>query len=130
MKLSKTLLIIEDDETQLSELGYAMSFKFEVVHMVSCKERAIEVFNANKPDVIITDMIMPENETFEMVRYMRNCNSELSVIFLSGYSPSTYANELVDIVNHRYYTKPLDIFNFFDEIDQIIEQNEKKNPTH
>lgn len=119
------ILIVEDDkkisriiELQLNHAG------FETVKAFNGRE-AIDVFN-NTPDIglVLLDIMLPQFNGYEVLKYIRERSPELPVIFL------TAKDDTGDVVNglnlgaDDYITKPF----IFDELLARIKANLRKKP--
>ncbi len=100
------ILIVEDEETvrqvtedMLSTLGYnVVSFKNGV--------EALDFYikNVNKISAIITDVTMPGMGGIELAKKIRKINSNIKIIFSSGYS-----SKINELQNELYIKKPFSL---------------------
>jgi DNA-binding response OmpR family regulator len=81
------ILVIEDDpgmrdilEETLTPAGH------EVWSAVNGKE-GVALFHAHPADLVITDLLMPEQEGLETIRELRSVSSSLKIIAISGAAP-------------------------------------------
>jgi YesN/AraC family two-component response regulator len=78
------ILIIEDD-TRVRET-YCLILEqagYEVVTATDGKE-GMRVFREKSPDLVITDIIMPEKEGLEVIRELKRDFPEVKIIAISG----------------------------------------------
>jgi len=83
--MAKTILVIEDDpeiirllEARLVESG------FNVLKAMNGVD-ALTIFNENKPDLAIIDLILPNKSGFEVIEEIRiKIKSEMPIIVLSN----------------------------------------------
>ncbi len=81
----KRILLVDDDAG--IQLLYREEFEeegFEVVSAVNGEE-ALELFEAQSPDLVILDINMPGMNGIEVLRRMKEINAELPVILCSAY---------------------------------------------
>jgi DNA-binding response OmpR family regulator len=78
------ILLIEDDqlvantiEVVLMKAGYA------VTHAVNGSD-GLAKFKANPPDLVITDIVMPDKEGIETIQDLRALTRDLPIIAISG----------------------------------------------
>lgn len=83
---------------------------------------ALQELAFNQPDVIITDIKMPEINGLDMVARMRETKNNTNIIILSGYSDFAFAQRAIELGVVRYLTKPTNI----KELIQLLEQLELK----
>jgi len=130
---SKKFLIVEDDK-QISEIISRI-----------CKEEGGEARSVNepslfvpeyaefKPDIIILDIIMPEMDGFEIIRYLSENRSQAKIIILSGQESYRHMAEKmaasldVNIVDN--IPKPFRIANVRHTIQSLSDQKPYKTAT-
>lgn len=105
MEEKKTILIVEDDKyiihfllVSLKEEGYGC------IVAKSVKE-AISLFYANKPDLMILDLGLPDGDGTEVVRSVREI-SDMPVIVVSARQEEEEKIQLLDAGADDYVTKP------------------------
>ena len=80
----KKVLLIDDDELVVYALNKYLSRKgFEVITLNSGK-KAIATYKSFQPDIIITDIIMPEVEGIELISEIRRIDTNIPIIAISG----------------------------------------------
>ncbi len=81
----KKILLVDDEEG--IQLLYREEFESEGYRVESAMngEEALEKFKAVTPDLVILDINMPGMSGIEVLRQMKEINSELPVILCSAY---------------------------------------------
>ena len=94
----KRILLVDDEEG--IQLLYREEFEDEGFEVISAYngEEALEKFSSESPDLVILDINMPGMSGIEVLRRMKELNSELPVILSSAYQEykqdfSTWASE-------------------------------------
>jgi CheY-like chemotaxis protein len=80
-------VLVVDDETDfrifiaaaLHELGYDM-------HSAETAADAIDILKRNKIDLLITDVIMPKVNGYQLAEHAYEMNPRLKILFISGYA--------------------------------------------
>ena len=81
--MAKLLIIDDDDDTlQLLHLNLVAA-GHEAVELSSGKH-LVETLKEEKPDVVITDIYMPDVDGVEILTNIRESHSDLPVIVISG----------------------------------------------
>ncbi len=82
--MKRTVLVVDDDsgvlkmtEIMLSDAGY------NVIVTASARE-GLEMLQAQKVDLIITDIIMPEMEGIELITQLKQDHPSLPIMAISG----------------------------------------------
>lgn len=120
------LIIVEDEEIVRSGLKNGTDWcglGFEVVGTASNGIEALELVNNTEPDVVLTDIRMPDMDGIELMRILKHRNPEVEIVILSGYSDFEYARSAVKYDAFAYLTKPIDEVEFirtFKEVKQKI----------
>ncbi len=108
----KKILIIDDEPvirimlTQLFEKN-----NYEVLE-ASDGNIGIALFKKHKPDLVITDLIMPEKEGLETIREIRESDQNIKIIAISGggtVNSETYLQAAEKLGAQYSFEKPLKI---------------------
>jgi signal transduction histidine kinase/ActR/RegA family two-component response regulator len=84
-EIKARVLVIDDDENIRSVVGDILSFLgHEVIPAVSGEE-GVELFKADKFDLVITDLGMPGISGWEVARLCKSINPAIPVILISGW---------------------------------------------
>ncbi len=79
-----TILIIDDEKSILSFLKERlMDEGFNVLIATNGKE-GMNLFNDNKVDLVITDIIMPDKDGFETIIELKRICPDIKIIAISG----------------------------------------------
>ena len=127
IKIMKKVLVVDDDQILRQVLVNSLEQKgYQIVSAGSGKE-ALEKFSQDVPDIIISDISMPEMDGFEFCRQLRSQISGklIPFIFLSA------KNELEDrIQGHTigadsYLTKPFEMKELLANMESLIERSRR-----
>ena len=77
------ILIADDDATCRTVVSLALN-RFKVSEAVNGKE-ALEMIEADPPDLVISDIKMPEMDGLTLLMHLRNKHPNLPVLAMSGY---------------------------------------------
>lgn len=111
----KVLLLIKN-LIQWDELG------LELVATASDGLSALDLINAERPDVVITDIRMPGYDGIELIDRAKQTNPETDFIIVSGYRHFEYAQKAIRFGVEDYLLKPLKAV----EINQTLRKMVKK----
>ena len=123
----KKILVVDDDLTLRKVLQNSLEQKgYQVVSVGSATEALIK-FSQDIPDLIVSDVSMPEMDGFEFCRQLRSQPSGklIPFIFLSA------KNELDDRIQGRtigadsYLTKPFEMKELLANIEALIERSRR-----
>jgi signal transduction histidine kinase/ActR/RegA family two-component response regulator len=101
------ILLVEDDPRVLAAtVGALEDLDYEPVACGSGAE-AIELFNAQVFDLVVTDVIMPEMSGPELIRYLKASQPrDFAVLFVTGYVGEGESDDLRD---HELLRKPFTV---------------------
>ena len=80
----KKILVIDDNPIVLETLARVLEYEGYQIVTASDGERGISVYETEQPDLVITDIIMPEKEGIETIRALLRLNPNAKVIAISG----------------------------------------------
>ena len=91
------ILLVEDDpRVRTATVGALEDLDYEPIACGSGAE-AIELFNAQMFDLVITDVIMPEMTGPELIKYLKsNSSHDFAVLFVTGYVGEGETDDLRD----------------------------------
>jgi len=78
------VLIIDDEPHILLMVKKMLERAGYEVDLASNGSEGLRLFESIQPDLVITDIIMPEKEGLETIREMRRKNKDLQIIAMSG----------------------------------------------
>lgn len=120
-----TVLIVDDEPIVREGLAYIIDWQaagFEIIASASDGLEGIEMIKKYQPDVVLTDVQMPEMNGIEMVRYACDNGLRREFIILSGYSDFTYAKEAISLGVAQYLLKPVDEAELLEALERISQQ--------
>jgi len=92
------ILIVDDEEMVRSILTQLLSLKGHEVDRAESGAMALEMVHGNVYDIVFTDFGMPEMTGAELARALREYDSSLPVILLTGYTDTEAATGEVDAI--------------------------------
>ncbi|KQB42869.1 Histidine kinase [Flavobacterium daejeonense] len=106
----KTILVIDDNEEVLSFISDVLSVDYRVLKFTS-GNAALEYMEKEIPDLIVTDVMMPEMDGFELCHLLKtNINTNhISVIMLTAKSSTINRIEGLSTGADAYISKPFSI---------------------
>ena len=118
------ILIIEDDRELREMLKTALIRKdYTVLEAENGKEALIH-FKPGVTDLIITDLIMPEEDGLEVIMKIRELKQGIKVIAISGggkAGPGSYLNLAKALGADAVYSKPFSINDLVSKIEEMLE---------
>jgi len=125
----KKILLVDDDQNLRAVLINALKKKGYQIAEASSGSAGIQSFTQNSPDLVISDVSMPEMDGFEFCRRLRAEPSGQLVpfIFLSARDDIEDRVQGHSIGADDYLTKPFEIKELFAKIEALIEKSRRIN---
>ena len=122
----KKILVVDDEEMMLMLARRILSQKYEIVTATSGAE-AIELFEVERPDLVLSDLMMPEMSGYELHRILQERSSEpVPIIFMSANEGDESEIKGFEVGAADYIRKPVrpDVLirrvgNIIDNLDKI-----------
>jgi CheY-like chemotaxis protein len=123
-------ILVFDDEPSILLMIKKMLEKagYEVEVALNGKE-GMELFEKNRPDLLITDIIMPEKEGLETIFELRRKYPDLKIIAISGggrIGPDGYLPGAKLLGANAVFAKPLIPKEFLNTISELLEDKGEK----
>ncbi len=122
---ASNILIVDDDDSIRSLLNQELGDAGYTIEEAANGKEALEKVRANRPDLIILDIMMPEMNGFDVAAVLKNDPNtmDIPIIVLSVVQDKARGFRIgVD----RYLTKPIDTNLLFNEIGSLLEQGKSK----
>ena len=104
-------VLIADDESKVAQLiRYLVdwsAFGMEIIGTASDGLRALDIIKEEKPELVITDIRMPNLNGIELVQKSKEAGLDPFFIIISGFSEFEYAQRAIQLGVEDYLLKPL-----------------------
>ena len=127
-KSNYTLLYIEDEAPIQMVTTMLLESYFSEVYEASDGVEGLEVYRDKKPDVILTDIQMPNMDGLEFCKKIREEDKETPIIILTAYTTVEYLLQAINLNLIKYLGKPLQEADMEEALGECFDQLESKNP--
>ncbi len=125
--LKDLVVLIVEDEIKLSKLlKDVMSDYFKTIIIANDGKEGIMKFKINKPDIVITDIMMPKMDGLEMTMAIKELDEEVPIIVLSAFSDTPKLLTAIDIGISKYFIKPFDPDELIEYLSTLANKLNKK----
>jgi DNA-binding response OmpR family regulator len=133
--LSKTLktlkvLIVEDEKRLAQLLKEVISDYFFSVVIAKDGNEGLKKFKIFKPDIIITDIMMPFCDGLEMTTKIKELDEFIPIIVLSAHSDKEKLLKAIDLGINKYFIKPFDPEELIEHIIKIAPKLNKQKKVY
>lgn len=103
----KKILVADDSEFIRKVLKETLSAEYEVV-MANTGKKALAMYEKEKPDLVLLDIIMPEGEEegIQVLKKLINMDKKTVVIMITAVGQDTIRQECKALGVKDYITKP------------------------
>ncbi|MGB5920310.1 response regulator transcription factor [Arcobacter sp.] len=102
-----TILCVEDEDGIRKRLVNTLKYYFAEVYEASNGEEGYYVYYDKRPNIIISDIEMPEKNGIQMIEEIRKNDLTTIVIMLTAYSSEEYLLNLINLNINHYILKPV-----------------------
>src|SRR6202163_2872985 len=100
----KTILIVDDETAARYALRRALEAKYRVAEADSA-EAAREALTREQPDLVLLDVVLPGQDGFSFLRWMRGQGSKTPVLIVSALDTAKTAVEALQLGAADYLVK-------------------------
>jgi two-component system response regulator AtoC len=118
---SFSILIVDDEVLTLKTLKKALEKSGYEVHLAESGEKAMEIVTAEKPHLILLDLMLPGISGLEVLRRVRENEPETIVIMMTAYEILEKAVEAMKLGAYDYLLKPFKINDLKNTIRRALE---------
>ena len=124
---SKPLVLTVDDEEHITELiSMALGFNGFEVQRAASGRAALAAVEAQRPDLIILDVMLPDLDGFEVARRLRQdqrSGSNVPIIFLTAKDATSDKVEGLRLGVDDYVTKPFSIEELIERVKAVLRRS-------
>ncbi len=113
-----TVLLVDDNESLRSKFRDTLFGYVDNVIEASNGEEALELYNSENPNIIITDVKMPVMDGLALTTLIRKLNSEIPIVIISAYSERETLMDFISLNLIEYLVKPID----FEDLTYVLER--------
>jgi CheY-like chemotaxis protein len=117
------ILVIEDDRELREMLRTALVRKNHTVLEAGNGKEALIRFKPGITDLVVTDLIMPEEDGLKVIMKIRQMKQDIKVIAISGggkVGPGSYLNLAKALGADAVYSKPFSIADLLTKIEELL----------
>jgi two-component system sensor histidine kinase/response regulator len=126
------ILMVEDSPTQAEELKYILEKKGYRVLSAPNGKQALELLNNSRPDIVISDVVMPEMDGYELCKRLRAEErfNNIPVILVTTLSDPKDVIKGLECGANNFIVKPYDERYLISRIQYLIANYELRKDTN
>ena len=111
--MEKKILLVDDEEGIRTVLGIALNDMGYEVLLAENGAKAMEIFRAERPSIVLTDIKMPKMDGITLLKEIKRDAPDTQVIMLTGHGDMDLAIKCIKLAATDFITKPIN--------DEILE---------
>ena len=118
------ILIVEDDNELREMFRISLERKRYTILEAANGKDAIVHFKPSVTDLVITDLIMPEEDGLKVIMKLREIKPTIKIIAISGggkAGPGSYLNLALALGADAIYSKPFVLNVLMEKIDELLD---------
>jgi len=107
--LQLTVLYAEDDDKIRKEVVHFLERRVGRLILAANGEEALGAYVEHKPDIVISDIMMPVMDGLELAAAIKERDSATPVIFTTAFNDAKYLHQAISLGVDGYALKPIDL---------------------
>ena len=103
-----TLLYVEDDDIAREYLSLYLNRRMGMVYVAKDGREGLELFRKHRPQIVLSDIRMPQMDGLEMVDEIRKLDKDVPIIVTSGFGSAKDTEKMFEMGISRFHMKPMD----------------------
>ena len=124
---TKVLLVEDNDDSREMLIAMFAQSDLEIIAVASVAE-ALKVIEQGKPDILISDIGMPEEDGYDLIRKVRQLSPEnggrIPAIALTGYASLQDRALALEAGYQEHLSKPVDIDELFKLVKNMLDKED------
>ena len=123
------MVIVDDDKRIIENIKRFIPFNslgIELVATATTAKEGIETISRNTPDIVMSDIMMPDMTGFDMIRSVKDLSLSPIVIMLTGCADFDNAKTAIDENVFSYLVKPATPDEIIETLKRAVLECEKK----
>ena len=113
------ILVIEDEAELRAVLAEGLRMKGHAVLLAPDGREGIRVFKREKPDIVLTDVQMPDQRGIDVLGQIKTIEPEAKVVIMTGYGSEETAIEALRGGAVNYLKKPFTLMDVCEVVEKI-----------
>ncbi len=114
-----SILYVEDEETTQELIADILASSCKEVFVASDGVEGLRLYKEKKPDIVLSDIAMPNMDGLEMSEAIKQINPEQPIALFTAFSQSSYLKKAAEIGIATYILKPLEEEQFFNSLNYM-----------
>jgi PAS domain S-box-containing protein len=113
-----TVLVVDDERDERELISAILSRAGAAILCADGHAAALKLFEAHRPDVVCSDMSMPDGDGCQLLHTLRKRDPQLAAIAISGYTMPEDIAHAIESGFEAHVGKPLDAVDLVELVDE------------
>jgi CheY-like chemotaxis protein len=123
------VLLVDDHEPSVRRLGELVSQSGHRCLVANSGAEALHLCDARRPQVIVTDLSMPNLDGLGLARWLQGRHPSVPIILMTGQSLDAHALEALRRRFTAVLAKPIDVDQLLGLLDRVMPRTVKRDLT-
>ncbi|MBF0344368.1 MAG: response regulator [Nitrospirae bacterium] len=119
IKQTLTLLFVEDEEMVKEASLKSLRRRFKEIYTASDGKGGLELYIKFKPDIVLTDLLMPKHDGLELIKHIREIDKTVPIVVISAISDEASLKMAKKYIIQGYFIKPINEDQFLDHLYRL-----------
>ncbi len=120
IKYNISLLYVEDDKEVSSIMKEMLDRFFGTVFIANNGYEGLDLFTKNKPDLVISDIMMPKMDGIEMSKKIKELDKDAKIILITADNEELFYQKAKTLDILDYMKKPIDFKQLLKTIENSL----------
>lgn len=111
------ILLVDNDKHSISVMINLLKYN-NTLEIAADGREALDLYNANHYDVVITEIKIPKMNGIELLKAIRERSKQTRVVIITGHTNTENISAAVSHGVDAYFSKPFNVKNFMDTISK------------
>ena len=102
-----SILYVEDDDEIRDQLANFIRRRVGALHIATNGQEGLLAFNAHRPDIVVTDILMPVMDGLKMAEKIKSISPPTPIIVTTAFNETNFFLKAIDIGVDKYVIKPV-----------------------
>lgn len=124
-----TILYVEDEKESVELIQTLLKTKIKTIFVAYDGLEGLELYKEHLPDIVISDIQMPNMNGIEMAKEIKKLNPKQNIIFITAFNENNLLLEAINLGIDKYIIKPIlsleSLLNPIDTICKVLSYDTK-----
>jgi DNA-binding NtrC family response regulator len=114
------VLYLEDDESLLKHTSDVLEDFVNNIYAVKTSKEALDVLLNKKVDVIISDILLKDENGIDFLKHIKNKNINIPTILTTAHTDTNYLLEAIKLKVENYIVKPINLKELLNTLHEVL----------